>query len=281
MDTAEIDGVLGEYAQAKNEGDVDRILALCQEDCFFENAALGQRIEGKEALRAFYTALFSVLPDYFGEFDGKAFAEDTAVVWGRFGGTTEGNFLGVEVEPGQRIEVPVTFVCGFRDGLLASDVGYFDMSALAGQAGVPQSAADAIDDELGGREAALALVANFKRLWATKDPELVAEIVAPDAVAYWSGLEPIDGVEYVERMRQMMNLAPDIENEVTGQAVDGDLVFISWRARATVGEQQVECNGIDRFRLRGKLADEVYAVFDTTPLREAAEAAGQDIGEVR
>lgn len=281
MNTAEIDRVLGEYAKAKNEGDVDRILALCQEDCFFENAALGQRIEGKEALRTFYTALFSVLPDYLGEFDGKAFGENTAVVWGRFGGTTEGNFLGVEVEPGQKIEVPVTFVCSFRDGLLASDVGYFDVSALAGQAGVPQSTADAVNDELGGREAAHALVANFKRLWATKDPELVAEIVAPDAVAYWSGLEPINGTEYVERMRQMMSLAPDIENEVTGQAVNGDLVFISWRARATVGGQQIECNGIDRFRLRGKLADEVYAVFDTTPLREAAEAAGQDISEVR
>jgi NAD(P)-dependent dehydrogenase (short-subunit alcohol dehydrogenase family) len=38
--------------------------------------------------------------------------------------------------------------------------------------------------------------------------------------------------------------------------------------RATVGDDSVEYDGVDRFRLRGDLADEVYVVFDTAPMRE-------------
>ena len=44
--------------------DIDRILELCHEDCFYETAGLGLRLDGQDALRAFYTALFSALPDY-------------------------------------------------------------------------------------------------------------------------------------------------------------------------------------------------------------------------
>lgn len=133
----EIVDVLTRYADAKNRHDLDVILSLCAPDCYYENVPLGNRIQGVDTLRVFYTALFDALPDYFGEFDGTAYNEDSAVVWGRFGGTLSGRFLGLEVEAGRRIAIPVTFVCTFRDGLLVGELGYFDAATLAEQVGLP------------------------------------------------------------------------------------------------------------------------------------------------
>jgi hypothetical protein len=127
-------------------------------------------------------------------------------------------------------------------------------------------------------DAATRLVANFERLWQTKDPEIVREIVAPEAIAHWSGLETFRGTDYPDQMRNVMqDLLPDIVLEVTAHAVNGDDVFISWQANASIGGETVEWVGIDRFRLEGDLADEVYAVFDTFPLREAQ---GRALGQV-
>jgi steroid delta-isomerase-like uncharacterized protein len=268
--------VLAAYAEAKNDHDIERILELCHEDCYYETAGLGLRMEGREALRAFYTALFSALPDYYGEFDGTAYADDSAVVWGRFGGTTAGSFLGLDAEPGLKIEVPVTFVCTFRDGRLASDTGYFNVAALADQAGVSPQAADSLQIPTCEEAPARALVANFERLWKTRDPEIVREIVSPTATAHWSGVGAFSGSEYVERMTQTMALTPDIENEVTGYAINNDLVFISWRAHGIIFGQPIEWHGIDRFRLAGAHAEEIHAIFDTAPLRDAAVAAGEN-----
>jgi steroid delta-isomerase-like uncharacterized protein len=126
---------LERYAAAKNRHDVDAILALCDESCYYESVGIEGRVQGKDALGKFYSALFGALPDYYGDFDGRAVSGDTVVVWGRFGGTMLGEYLG-NAPTGRRIEVPVAFVCTFRDGLLTSDTGYFDVRTFSEQAGL-------------------------------------------------------------------------------------------------------------------------------------------------
>ena len=140
MSTEDLARLADRYAEAKNRHDVDAILAVCAEDCFYESVGQGLRVEGKEALQGFFSALFAALPDYYGDFDGIAYGEDTTVVWGRFGGTTRADFMGLELTPGRKVEVPVTFVCTFRDGQLTSDTGYFDVATMAEQAGLPLEA---------------------------------------------------------------------------------------------------------------------------------------------
>jgi hypothetical protein len=50
-------------------------------------------------------------------------------------------------------------------------------------------------------------------------------------------------------------------------------VFISWRARGTVGDESLEWTGIDRFRLRDdSLASEADIIFDTAPFLQAGLA---------
>ncbi|MGI8937593.1 MAG: nuclear transport factor 2 family protein [Iamia sp.] len=261
--------LLARYADAKNRRDVDEILSLCSPDSYYESVALGARIEGKPALGAFYSSLFAALPDYTGTFAGATYSADVATVWGHFGGTTVGDLMGLAVEAGRAIEIPVTFVCTFRDGQLASDVGYFDAATLAEQLGLPIEAIRPASDT---DTPAARFVEKFTRLWATKDPDLVAEMVAPDATASWSGRDSFTGAEYPGWMRQVMaNLIPDVDLRPTGHAINGDLVFISWHAEGMVSGQHLEWDGIDRFHLRDGLADEVHATFDPAPLRVLLE----------
>lgn len=50
-------------------------------------------------------------------------------------------------------------------------------------------------------------------------------------------------------------------------------MFISWRARGTVGDESLEWTGIDRFRLRDdSLASEADIIFDTAPFLQAGLA---------
>jgi steroid delta-isomerase-like uncharacterized protein len=132
--------ILSRYAAAKNCHDVGEILALCHDDCFYESIAQGVRVEGKTALEFFYDALFEALPDYYCAFEGTAYGGDVAVVWGHWGGTISRGFFGLSAKVGRQIKIPTAFVCTFRDALVASDVGYFDLATLADQAGVPLEA---------------------------------------------------------------------------------------------------------------------------------------------
>src|ERR671936_22927 len=110
---------------------------------------------------------------------------------------------------------------------------------------------------------AQALLENFKRLWNKMDPKIVEEIVAPDARSFWSGRGEFQGSEYPEQMRVTMESVPDAKMEITGHAIQLPYLFISWVLRCTYLGAPLELRGIDRFRLRGSLADDVWAVFDT------------------
>lgn len=277
MTREEIGGALEAYAAAKNHHDVDAILALCHEDCFYESVPLGGRVEGKEALASFYGALFSGLQDYYGDFDGTAFGEDSAVVWGRFGGTLGERFMGVEVEEGRRIDIPVTFVCTFRDGLLTGDTGYFDAATFAEQVGV---SLETVRQGAPASSSAADFVDRFQQFWQEPSADLVPGLVAPDVVAHWPGVGRISGAEYPEHIGRILELAPDLRLEVTDHAAEGELVFISWHARAKAGETTLEWRGIDRFRLRGDRAVEVLVAYDSAPLTQAlGDAASASLSE--
>jgi uncharacterized protein (TIGR02246 family) len=255
MNRDDIAAVLARYAEAKNRHDVDAALEVCTDDCFYASAGLGVRIEGREALRAFYTDLFERLPDYFGRFDGVAYGEDSAVVWGHWGGTTP---------EGRRVEVPVTFVCTFRDGLLAGDVGYFDAATLAEQAGLPLSALRP--------SPASAFAEEFARVWAAPRPELFPPLLQPGAATVWPGVGEVRAEDYPEHIGRILELFPDLRLEVVDHAATADGVMIAWRAHATVNGEERAWSGVDRFVLRDGRVAGGEITFDTAVV---AEAIGQ------
>jgi hypothetical protein len=134
-----------------------------------------------------------------------------------------------------------------------------------------------VDQSVEFEQAAQTLLERFDRLWKVRDSELVREIVADDAVSYWSGLGAIPGSDYPGRWHALVNESgAEVEFEVTGHAAQDPYLFISWHVRVTLGENSVEYDGIDRFRVRGQLADQVYVVFDSAPMTQLFGAAGGD-----
>ena len=123
-------------------------------------------------------------------------------------------------------------------------------------------------EPLGFDAAAAQLYDRFERLWEVRDPGLIADIVAADGQSYWSGQGAVAGRDYPDRWQSLVGAVDALEFTVTGRAAQDPYLFIGWHVRATVGGQSVEFDGVDRFRLRGELADEVYVVFDTAPMRE-------------
>jgi steroid delta-isomerase-like uncharacterized protein len=262
MGPTQTEQALERYADAKNRHDLDAIVAAYAEDGYYESVGLGGRIQGKAALRAFYASLFDALPDYAGRFDGASFGDDTAVVWGRFGGTLSGRLMGLDVEPGRRIDVPVSFVCAYKDGLLLSDTGYFDVATLCAQAGVPLAALHGAPD----------FIERFKAFWAAPGGAKVPDLIAPDAVVHWPGSEPMSGAAYPAHMDAMLKLVPGMTLEVVDHAQADDVLFIFWRAQVAVDDRKLDWTGVDRFRLRNGRAIEEFITFDTQPLRDALAA---------
>jgi len=112
-------------------------VALRSEDCVDLMVATGLRLEGRAAVGAYFAAFFASVPDYRGEFDGVAYGDDSAVVWGHFLGTVHEQLLGVPVNGPHRLRVPCVFVLTFRDHKVVEDHQYWDASTVADQLGIP------------------------------------------------------------------------------------------------------------------------------------------------
>jgi uncharacterized protein (TIGR02246 family) len=249
--------LLEAYADAKGAHDVDLALSFCHDDFAYETAGVaGSRIEGREAARAFYTQLFEVLPDYFGDFDGMVVDGDTGVAWGRFGGTSS--------ITGRRIELPVTFVCTFRDGLLVSDTGYFDSRTFYELLGAPHPAdAEAAD-----------FVDRFQAAWKARDLDSFAGLIHDDVDALFPGMpEPMPKPGVVDWLRAAITTFPDVELTVQRWARTGDSVLIEWESTASVpgSGERLAWGGADRFTLRDGRADVERVYFDTAPVSAALE----------
>ncbi|MFV1357028.1 nuclear transport factor 2 family protein [Mycolicibacterium fortuitum] len=258
MGNAQVDTLrdaLRNYAEAKNRHDVDAVVAAYTPDGSYRDSGVGRPISGQGQLRAFYQAVFRSIPDYHGQFDGVAFAENTAVVWGRMTGTVSDDLLGLPATAGNHIDIPVTFVCTFHDGQLASDTGYFDTQLLYQQAGVPATEPDI-----------LTFVAGWEQFWAAPgDATGVHDLVTDDVALYWPGAtEPLRGRDaYAGRLAAAVQLIPDLTLSVVQFAHRDGHLMLAWEGRGTIGGELRQWPGVDRFRLRGNRTAETTVVFDT------------------
>ncbi|MGC9668645.1 nuclear transport factor 2 family protein [Planosporangium sp. 12N6] len=112
-------------------------------------------------------------------------------------------------------------------------------------------------------------VERWTAAWASPTPEKIRTLTDPDIVLTWPGLaEPIRGADaWVNRVAGTLDRFPDLRLEVTGHAQRDDLLFISWRAHATVGGAATEWQGVDRMRMRNGVVVESLVAFDTAALR--------------
>jgi hypothetical protein len=107
--------------------------------------------------------------------------------------------------------------------------------------------------------------------WSEPTPDKIRGLTDPDIVMSWPGLaEPIRGAEaWATRVAGTLQRFPDLRLEVTEHAQRDDVMFVSWRAHATIDGVATKWQGIDRMRLRNGVVTESLVAFDTAPLRAA------------
>jgi steroid delta-isomerase-like uncharacterized protein len=125
-------------AEAKSRQDVPAALQLLHRDIVLESP-FGTRAvglaENERALQRFFVSF----PDYHVELKGSVSDGHALVCWGTVTMTMTGNRFGVTPN-GRRAVLPVFIVFTFREGRIASENFFFDLSMLCAQSGVSTDA---------------------------------------------------------------------------------------------------------------------------------------------
>ena len=111
--------LLERFADAWNRHDLDALMSMMTDDCVFEASAgpevVGQRSEGRQAVRAAYAAVFETFPDAHWGGARHFVAGDR--------GVSEWTFTGTRKD-GHRVEVAGCDLFTFRDGRIAIKNSY-------------------------------------------------------------------------------------------------------------------------------------------------------------
>lgn len=126
-------------AVAKGRQDVPAAMRLLHRDMLLESPAFGTRARGPTENKRTLTRFFESFPDYEVAVDGHASNDDVLVCWGTARMTMTGDRFGV-APTGRRAELPVFLQFTFKDGLIAGERFFFDLSALCAQSGVSTDA---------------------------------------------------------------------------------------------------------------------------------------------
>lgn len=245
--------LLGEYAEIKNRHEVTGMLALTHPECQYEDAASGLLVAGHAELRRYHEHLFAAVPDYRASMDGIAGAGDAAVAWGRLGGTLSRPLFGYG-RAGDRFEVAAVFVCTLRDGLLYRERAHIGLASLHEQLAPPtQRFIDA-----------------FTAAWSRPTGPGLSALFTEDAVVQHPGMsKPVRGRDAIcAYFDAVLTVRPGMHLQPEATATAPGTVFVHWRMNDATSSWE----GIDRFRLRGDLAEYGLAHFDSATAQPSGAA---------
>ena len=126
-------------AVAKSRQDLPAAMELLHEEMVLETPAFGTLARGRAENERTLTRFFAAFPDYRVVLEGHAAGEDALVCWGTAQMTMTGDRFGASPN-GRRAQVPVFIQFAFRDGLIAGERFFFDLSSLCAQSGVSTDA---------------------------------------------------------------------------------------------------------------------------------------------
>jgi predicted ester cyclase len=128
-----------ELAAAKSRQDLPAAMRLFHPGMVLETPAFGTMARGLAETERALTRFFLSFPDYNVILQGHGSDSDTLICWGTAQLTMTGDRFGVEPS-GRRAELPVFMQFAFKDGLIAGERFFFDLSALCAQSGVSTDA---------------------------------------------------------------------------------------------------------------------------------------------
>jgi len=142
-------------ALAKSCQDLPAAMKLFHRDMVLETPAFGTMAKGLAENERVLTRFFTSFPDYDVVLDGHAGNGEALICWGRVRMTMTGDRFGVSPN-GRRAELPVFIQFAFKDGLIAGERFFFDLSELCAQSGV---STDAVRSKIFGSAATTAVAA--------------------------------------------------------------------------------------------------------------------------
>jgi steroid delta-isomerase-like uncharacterized protein len=128
-------GLAQALAEAKSRQDLPASMELLHEDMLLESPAFGTKARGRAANEKVLAKFFRSFPDYHVVLGGHAASGAVLTCWGTARMTMTGDRFGV-LPNGKRAEVPVFIQFEFKDGLIAREQFFFDLSWLCAQSGV-------------------------------------------------------------------------------------------------------------------------------------------------
>ncbi len=128
--------IVREFAAAKGRQDVDAAQRFCHDDFYYEAASLGAKAEGKQAAGALLELFFQAFPDYYPRIEWIVSGEAGVALRGNVRMTLKGEFLGFG-PTNKTAEIPMFCMFTFKDGLLASEVFFFDLLSWCDQIDIP------------------------------------------------------------------------------------------------------------------------------------------------
>jgi predicted ester cyclase len=126
-------------AVAKSRQDVPAAIRLLHRDMVLRTPAFGTTARGLAENEKALTRFFASFPDYEVALQGHASDASALVCWGTARMTMTGDRFGVAPN-GRRVELPVFIQFAFKDGLIAAERFFFDLSELCAQSGVSTDA---------------------------------------------------------------------------------------------------------------------------------------------
>jgi SnoaL-like domain len=149
--------VLARHLAAEAVHDAEGAAATYHDECWYENAALGLRVEGRELVAVQYATSWQLIRDMAARYDWELDLGDAIVQCGRITGAVGSDVLGVPARGGP-LDLPFTAVISFRDGLMAGEHIWFDLESFCEQAAADVSSVRRAVQELAGSLAASSVV---------------------------------------------------------------------------------------------------------------------------
>ena len=119
--------------------DLDALVDTFGANPEWHNKPSNDVLHGRDAIRSFYGDLFAGFPDFWLDIRNRRAADDAIIVDGLFGGTHDGEWMGIAAT-GRKVSVPFCAVFTFtEDDRIKSEIAYYDRLTILEQLGVAAS----------------------------------------------------------------------------------------------------------------------------------------------
>lgn len=136
MVTSKAEQILDDWATAWSSHDPERVLALFDDDCVYEDVTFGAVNRGKVELRAFANGTFAAVPDFEVTLVSRFVGGNWAGMEWKMCGTHKGDFPGLPATGKRFSSIQGATIVELKDGKIIRCSDYWDAATFMRQVGL-------------------------------------------------------------------------------------------------------------------------------------------------